>query len=65
MACRLFGAKPSSEPMQEYCYWTIMNTIRWNLNRNSYIFVQENAFENTVYEMAAILCEGIKQGETH
>ena len=26
-----------------------------NLNRNSYIFIQENAFENVVWKMAAIL----------
>ena len=27
----------------------------WNLKQNSYIFIQENAFENVVCEMAAIL----------
>ena len=32
-----------------------MNKLRWNLKRNSYIFIQENAFENIVCEMAAIL----------
>ena len=25
--------------------WTIVNKLQWKLNRNSYIFVQENAFE--------------------
>ena len=34
--------------------WTLGNRLQWNLNRNSYIFIQENAFENVVYEMAAI-----------
>ena len=42
MACRLLGAKPLSEQILEY------------LNRNVYIFIQENAFEN-IWKMAAIL----------
>ena len=32
------------------------NKLKWNLKRNSSIFNQENAFENIVYEMAAIQC---------
>ena len=28
---------------------------QWNFNRNSNIFIQENAFENVVWKMAAIL----------
>ena len=35
--------------------WTIGNNLQWNLNRNLQIFIQENAFENVVLEMAAIL----------
>ena len=35
--------------------WILGNKFQWNLNRNSYIFIQENAFENVVWEMAAIL----------
>ena len=33
---------------------TIRNKLQWNFNRNSYIFIQENAFENGVCEMASI-----------
>ena len=33
----------------------LWNTLQWNLNRNSNIFIQENAFENAVCEMAPIL----------
>ena len=29
--------------------------LQWNIKRNSYIFIQENSFENVVCEMAAIL----------
>ena len=32
-----------------------MNKLQWNLNQNSYISIQENAFENVVSEMASIL----------
>ena len=32
-----------------------MNKLQWNLNQNSYIFIQENAFENAIWKMAAIL----------
>ena len=35
--------------------WTLGNKVQWNLNPNSHIFIQENAFENIVCEMAAIL----------
>ena len=35
--------------------WTNLNKLRWNLNCNAYIFIQENAFENVVWKMAAIL----------
>ena len=34
---------------------TLRNKLQWNLNRNSYIFIQENAFENVVWKEAAIL----------
>ena len=33
---------------------TPRNTARWNLNRNSYSFIQENVFVNIVCKMAAI-----------
>ena len=35
--------------------WTPSNKLQWNVNRNSYIFIQENPFENVVCKMAAIL----------
>ena len=35
--------------------WNLMNKLQWNINRNSYIFNQENAFEYVVWKMAAIL----------
>ena len=35
--------------------WTLKNKHQWDFNRNSYIFIQENAFENVVWKMAAIL----------
>ena len=35
--------------------WTLRNKLHWIFNRNSNIFIQENAFENVVCEMAFIL----------
>ena len=35
--------------------WTLRNKLQWNLNRNSNIFIQENAFESVVGETVAIL----------
>ena len=34
-----------------------MNKLQWNFKQNSYILIQENAFENVVCEMAAILSQ--------
>ena len=34
--------------------WTLRNKLKWNLNRNSYISIQENAFK-IVWKMAIIL----------
>ena len=50
MACRLVGAKPLSKQMLQYCY-----KFQWIVNRYPNIFIQENAFESVVREMAAIL----------
>ena len=33
----------------------LRKTFRWNFKRNSYIFIQENSFENVVWEVATIL----------
>ena len=56
MAWRLDGTKPLSEPMLEYIInLTLRNKLQWNLYQNFYIFIQENAFENVVCEMASIL----------
>ena len=55
MACRLFGAKPLSQPMLGYCQLNPQEQLQWNYNQNTEIFIEENAFENIVCEMAAIL----------
>ena len=34
--------------------FNLRNKLQWNLKRNSCIFIQENAFENVVCEMASI-----------
>ena len=37
------------------CYWIHRNKLQWNFNHNSWIFIQENAFENITCKMAAVL----------
>ena len=37
--------------------WTIRNKLQWNFNQNSYIFIQEIAFENVLCKLAAILSQ--------
>ena len=37
---------------------TLGNKLQWNFNWNSNIFIQENAFENVIWKMAAI-CLGL------
>ena len=46
MSCCLFNAKPLSEPVLEYCWLSLRNKLQRNLNWNSYIFIQKDAFEN-------------------
>ena len=55
MACRLVSAKPLSELMLDIVHWKLRNKLQWNLNCNLYIFIQENAFENVIWKMAASL----------
>ena len=45
------GAKPLSEPMLVYhiVNWSLRNKLQWNFNQNSYVFIQENAFEIVVW----------------
>ena len=38
--------------------WTLRNKLQWNFNRNSDIFIEENALANVVCEMASI-CLGL------
>ena len=67
MACRLIGAKPLSEP--QYVGILLIGPLRSNLkfNRNSNIFIQENAFESDVCETAAILSrpQCVRAGRAH
>ena len=53
MDCHLVSTKPLSDQCWNIVKWIVRNKFRWNLNRNSYIFVQGNAFENVVCNMAA------------
>ena len=58
MACRLFGAKPLSKPMLAYHQLGPLGTNLWNFDQNTKLFIHENASENIICEMAAILSGG-------
>ena len=55
MAWRFLGAKPLSDPMLTYCELDPLEYISVKFNHNLNIFIQENAFENVVRKLAAIL----------
>ena len=38
--------------------WTLGNKLQWNFNQNTRLFIHENASENIICEMAAILSRG-------
>ena len=50
MASRLVGAFPLSEPMPEYHQLHPNVKLQWNFNGNTYIFIQENAFQKVICE---------------
>ena len=54
MAWRLLGAKPLSEPMLTYDRLDVWEKSPGNINRNSNIFIQDNAIKNVVCKMTAI-----------
>ena len=51
MTCRLFGAEPLSKP-------ALKNKHQWNFNQITQLFIHENASENIVREMVAVLPGG-------
>ena len=55
MACRLIGAKPLAEQILAYCQWdpSVQTSVKLESK-----YIHENAFENLVWEMAAILTRG-------
>ena len=58
MACRLFGAKSLPEAMLVYCQLDSWDIFQWNMNRNSIIYIQENAIENVVCQNGSHFVKG-------
>ena len=58
MACRLFSANHYLNQHWVIVNWTPRNKLKRNLHQNTKLFIHENAFENTVCEMTAILSRG-------
>ena len=55
MACRLFGTKPLPEPMLNYYQFNPQQQTSAKLEPKYILFIDENALENVVCEMAVIL----------
>ena len=57
MACRLIGRQAITQTNAAIVLIGPLGTTRlqWDFNQNANIFIHENAFENIVCEMAAIL----------
>ena len=53
MACRLAGHYLTQ--CRNIANWNPGNKLQWNLNQNLHIFIQENAYENVIWKMAATL----------
>ena len=58
MACRPFGAKSLSKLMLGYCELDRWEQTSVKSESKYKIFIRENAFENVVSEMVAILSGG-------
>ena len=54
MAYRLVGAKPLSKLMLKYCLFDHWQQISVKSYSKLIILIQENAFENVAWKMAAI-----------
>ena len=56
------GAEQATSHYLNQCWlivnWTLGNKLQWNSDKNTKLFIHENAFENIVCEMAAILSRG-------
>ena len=55
MVCHMFVAKPLPKPKLTFYQLDHKDKFKWNFNPNEVIFIEENAFKNVVYNMAAIL----------
>ena len=54
MVCRFIGSYYLNQ-WWNIVNWALREKLQWNLNRNLYIFIQANAFENVVWKMTSIL----------
>ena len=60
MACHLFGARPLSKPRLGNCKLDPRNKLQGYFNKNKTCFIHENASENIICKMVAILSRGGK-----
>ena len=58
MACRLFGAKPLPKSRLAYCQLDSWKQFQWNSNRNSIVFIKEDAFKIVVCQIGVHFAKG-------
>ena len=54
MACRLFTAKPSHEPMATSYLFDHYRQVWWNFNHDTTILIPQNSFRNVLAKLSAI-----------
>ena len=55
MACRLVAPSHYLNQCWNFVNWTPRNKVQWYSNRNPYVFIQENPFQNVVWKIMVIL----------
>ena len=55
MTCYLLGAKPCPESMLTYYQLDPKDKLHWKYDQNTIVTIQENACENVVCKILAIL----------
>ena len=59
MTCRLFDARPLPKPpMLAHCKLTLRNKLKWNSNKNTKSFIDENVFEMSSVKLPPLCPQG-------
>ena len=66
---KTYKIKPPPSHYLNQCWnivnWTLGNKFQLNFHQNTTILIEENAFENVIWRMAAILCILLMEVDPH